>query len=310
MQAAKPPALIKFEMPEVSLSIADIIGRAARFGRENWRLSIRLFAIPELINVVCWEALMMVAQYLWVPVNSYALRALMIIACFLAIGISVLLIRSAFYAQWLLLTGKATSVEQAIATARTYKLFLAYWPTFIVNFIEAAWSTFLIILGAEIMAETVHETERILGVTGMYVALVVMWYLPFRITTLYNMMFAYDFLINEPTYRKGLGRFLFTCSGLPLQVFCSIFLLALTLNLLDIPVLGTSVIENIVEATTKIDREIIQQVGIVPRMMLEATIGLIGSSIAAPTILLLNNEWRIRLEGKDVTDALTKLESR
>lgn len=310
MQLAKfkPTATFEYRLPEMSLSIADIIGRAARIWRSNWKLFAQLFLLPETLYIICWELLVAAVENLWAPLGSMAFRATIMIVGMLAITGSMFLIRAACYAQWLVMSGRESSMDAAVRASYRFKLLVIYWPSIMVDLLEIACATAIVLLSQETMAKQVHEIEELLGLTGLYIAFVIAWYVPFRMLKILNMIAAYHLLVAETTYRKGLADMIVIFSQKPLQIFLSVFLLSLVLTMVEMPVYLFSVVQGILETTTKIPHDVLRWCELVPRVICESCTGAIGSAITASAILLLDNEWRIRVEAKDVVEKLKKLE--
>jgi hypothetical protein len=304
----KSAATIEYELPSVSLSIGDILGRAARIWRANWKLFAGLYLFPEFLYVFCWELLVIAIENLWAPAGSTALRAAIIMVGMLSITTAVFLIRAACYAQWLLMSGREPTLSAALKVAYRFKLIVIYWPTIMVDLLEIAFATALVLMSQEVLAQQVQKTEELLGVSGLYIAFIIAWYMPFRMVKIANIFAAYHFLISESTYRKGLADMIVIFSRKPLQVMFSIFLLSLVLGLIEMPVYLFTVLETILSSTTKISHEQLKWIETIPRAFAESCIGAIGSAIAANATLLLDNEWRIRVEGRDVIENLKRLD--
>jgi len=304
----KPTATIDYELPRMSLSIGDILGRSARIWRSNWKLFAGLYLFPEFLYVFCWEVLVEAVENLWAPTGSFAVRAAIMITGMLAITGSVFLIRAACYAQWLNMSGREPNLQSALKAAYRFKLIVLFWPTIMIDLLEIACATALVLMSQDVMAQQVRKTEELLGVTGLYLGFLIAWYMPFRMIKIANLVASYHFLISESTYRKGLADLIVIFIRKPMQIMFSVFLLSLLLGLIEMPVYLFTLVETIVTATTKLSHEQLKWIETLPRALAESSIGMIGSAITASAVLLLDNEWRIRVEAKDVVEKLNKLE--
>ena len=291
----------------MSLSIGDIIGRAARIWRENWKLFARLYLFPEILYVICWELLVAAIENLWSP-SPFAIRASIMIVGMLAITGSLFLIRAASYAQWLVMSGSYSNISEAVRASYRFKLLVVYWPSIMVDLFEIACATAMVVLGQEVMAKQVRDAEEILGVTGLYIAFIIAWYVPFRVLKILNVIVAYHLLIAQTTYRAGLADLIVIFSRKPLQIFSAVLLLSCVLSMLEMPAYLFSVVQGILESTTKIPHDVLRWLELIPRGFCEGCIGAICSAILASAVLLFDNEWRIRVEAKDVVENLNKLE--
>jgi hypothetical protein len=313
MQKPKLPALIEFEFPDISLSIGDIVSRAARFVRTNYKLVYRLYLVPTSIYVICWELMLWLAEHAWMPMHTkvsnsaFDISLAGIVVCFLLIWFCVWWLRTQALTLWLLMSGAETSLESAVKRSRDFRMLWIYFPTLIIELVEAAWSTVLMIFISQ--AEASKSTTQVLQAAGLYFALLIVWTVPFRMLAILNLFPAYNLLVTESSIGKGFKKFFFYCQNAPLTIFYATAATAIVVNCLELPITIPTAIGGAFQASG-LDQAMIEWFTLVPRLVMEIAIGAVSTAMCTVIAVLLDNELQVRLQGRDVVDRLTKFQSK
>lgn len=297
---------IQFELPANSLTMGDLVGRAARFVRVNYRLVFELFLIPMIVYILCWELLLWLADHLWAPLGGnteFALdiRLAIVLFCFLAIWFCIWWLRVKVLALWLLMTGFETSVIAANKRARDLRMFWIFLPTVFIELTEAAWSTLLMIFISQSDSKSLSAA---LQITGLYFGMLILWILPFRMFATFNLYPAYNALVSEQSLGKGFGKFWFYCTRAPLTLFFATLALVLVIDSLELPIMLPSAVGGALQLSHAFNKDVIEWVELIPRLVMEIVIGVVSSGICSAFAVLLDNDLKIKLEGRDVTSTL------
>lgn len=308
MTEADKVKLIQFELPSNSLSMGDLVGRAARFARINYKLVLELYLIPMSVYVLCWEVLLWMADHLWAPVGevnstfSLDLKVLLVFACFMVIWFCIWWLRVKALTLWFLMTGAETSLTSAAKRARDLRMLWIYLPTVFIELTEAAWSTIITIFISQ--ADSTKSISAALQMTGFYFAILILWLLPFRMLATLNLFPAYHILVSEQSVSKGFAKFWFYCRQAPLTLFFAIFAVVIVIDSLELPILLPTAIGGALQLTNTLNKDLLDWLELIPRLVLEILIGVASSAVFAAFTVLLDNELKIKLEGRDVTSIL------
>ncbi|MDZ4837034.1 MAG: hypothetical protein SGJ27_24895 [Candidatus Melainabacteria bacterium] len=312
MPETNNPVSLQFELPNSSLSIGDLVGRAARFVPANFKFVFKLYLSAVTIYVLGWELLLYIAEYLWTPLESgnsatpFDIRIPLLIACLLIIWFCVWWLRVKTLTLWLLMTGEETNLDTAAARARDFRMLWIYLPTIGIELTEAIWSSLLLIFINHI--ETTESVADTMQATGSYIVLVVLWVLPFRMLAILNLFPAYNALVSERSIKQGFAKFWFHCRRAPMLVIFVTFLTAIVINCLELPIMITAIAEGTLQALGILNKDAIKILTLIPRLVMEIMIGTASSGIFAVVAVLFDNELKIRLEGRDLTSTLKEFE--
>lgn len=300
---------IQFDLPDSSLTIGDLVGRAARFVRANFRLIFELYLIPMTVYVFFWELLFWISNHLFASVTGDSNPALdprvfLLGLCILSIWFCIWWLRVKTLALWLLMTNSEDSVESALKRARDYRMFWIYLPTVFIELTEAVWSTLLLIFMSQ--AETSKSATAALQITGMYFAVLILWVLPFRMLTTLNLFPAYNILVSEQSIGKGFAKFWFYCRRAPLTLLFATVAVVIVLNSIELPSLLPSTIAGALQASQIMSKDLVEWLELMPRLVIESLIGVLTAGICATFIVLVDNQLKIELEGQDVTARLER----
>ena len=304
--------VLQFELPANSLTLGDLVGRSARFVRTNYRFIYELFLIPTAAYVVCWEILFWIADHLWAPVGGNAnvaldLRVGIVVFCFFAIWFCLFWLRVKALTLWLLMTGHETTKDGAVKRARDLRMLWIFLPTACIELIEAVWSTLLMIFISQADTKSVSAAFQI---TGLYFGLLILWLLPFRMLATFNLYPAYHALVSEQTIGKGFAKFWFYCRRAPMTLFLATFLLVFVINSIEMPIMLPPAIGGGLRAIHAFSKETIEWIELIPRLVMEILIGVVSTAMCAAFAVLLDNQLKIKLEGRDVTADLEQFRTR
>lgn len=297
------------ELPTTSLSIADIIGRASRLMRMNYKLCLRILLFPVGLYYVFAELLFGIVQYTWLPQGELQLRIVAGVAgTLICIGV-VFLMKVGNVTLWILMSGKETDPTKAWNRANHPRLLLLFFPTIVVELIGIFLMTFYMIALKDISGQSGDPSASI-ATLMLYLVFLLIWALPMRAFELFNSLVAYNVLISKGSFKAGFKKVWSDFLARPFLLIFALTFLCLIANLIEVTSLLSSLIDNVIRLFLKVNANIVNWIVFVPRLFFEVLTGLMTSWICAASVLLLDNEMSIRLDGSDILTSVEKLEAR
>jgi|AGTN01.1.fsa_nt_gi hypothetical protein len=297
------------ELPSNSLSIADIVGRASRLMRMNYKLGLRILLFPVGLYYIFAEVLFGIVQYTWLPQGDLQLRIVTGVAgTLICIGV-VFLMRVGTVTLWLLMSGKETDPAKAWNRAMHPRLLLLLFPTIVVELIGIFLMTFYMIALKDISEQSGDPSAAIATLT-LYLVFLLIWALPMRAFELFNSLVVYNVLITKGSFKAGFKKVWSDFLARPFLLIFALTFLCLIANLIEVTSLMATIVDGVLRLFLKMNATILNWIVFVPRLFFEVLTGLMTSWICAVSILLLDNEMSIRLDGSDILTSVEKLEGR
>ncbi len=303
MQKLNQP--IKLELPNYSLSVADIAGRAARFTRAHYRILGRLFVVPIALYCIGWQMLYWVMEY----TKSMQMRAIVVVLCFFVILAMFYWMKVAAVAIWLMLAGKEDDLEKAQKKANRLITLLVFLPNLILELIMTSWMTVIIVWLDEVSANTAgsDRTYQAVVIVISYFALLLFSLLPFRFLQLVNLFFGFHLLVSNQTLKAGFQQTLQLFARKGWLIFWAFNFFVVVENLIEVPNWIGLIVESSSLSASHANKPLTAFLAFLPRLTLEVFTGVITCSISAVLIPIFDNELRVRIEAKDITDSLSRL---
>lgn len=296
------------ELPNTSLSVADIVGRAARLMRMNWKHALRVFLFPVGLWYVFAEILFWLVQYTWLPQGDLVLRlAAAAVGTLLCVGV-VYLMKVACVSLWFLMSGKESDPTKAWNRANHPRILLYFAPTMVVELIGIFLMTFYMIALKDVAASA-DPSSSIVTLT-LYLLFLCLWALPMRAFELFNSLVAYNILVSKGSFQAGFRKAWSDFLAKPFLLIYALFFICLIANFIEVTSLLSSLFDGLCRFLLKINENILLWVVFIPRLFFEVLTGLMTSWICGASILLLDNEMSIRLDGSDILASVEKLEAR
>ncbi len=296
---------IQLELPHDSLTVADIIGRAARFTRTHYRIFGKIFLIPLTLYCIGWQML----YWLMEMTDSLVVRAVAVVLCFFVILAMFYWMRVISVAFWLLVAGNEDDFSRATKKANRLTTLLVFLPNLILELIMTSWITVLIVWLDEVsnVSSGTDKTYKAVAIFVSYFALLLISILPIRIFQLVNLFFAYHMLVSEKTLKAGLKQTLQLLRREGWLIFWAFNFFVVVENLIETPNWLGLMLEGSLVSTAQTNKALTAFLAFLPRLVLEVFTGVITWSISTILIPLFDNELRVRIEAKDVTDSLSRL---
>lgn len=294
------------ELPNTSLSVADLVGRASRLMRMNFKLALRIFLFPVGLYYVFAEILFWVVQYTWLPQGDLVLRVCAGAGGTVVCAAVVYLMRVGTVTLWLLMSRKETDAGKAWNRANHPRLLLYFSPTIAIELVGIFLMTFYMIALRDVGQSS--DSSASIVTLSLYLLFLIVWALPMRAFELFNALFAYNILISKGSFRAGLQKVLSDCFSRPLLLIYALLFICLIANLIEVTSLLSGIFDGVCRYLLKIPASILPWVVFVPRLFFEVLTGLMTAWIVAASILLLDNELSIRLDGSDILSSVEKLE--
>ena len=302
-------AELKIEFPKLLLTPADLVGKALRTTRLEWRALLTLLWVPTLINNLAEEPANWITSYWKTEANLLMLIGMAVI------GVLVSVISRVFVAvrtfALLLMLQRPGNRESAVAAARR-QLGTVIVVTLPVILADLAF--YLILIGVSFFfdfaymeaADAGTETAKALVALVVYLSLFGL-FIPYFMFCFCNASFAAIVVSERFSIRKSMSRFWYFVTRSPGYLFSCLLVSGVTYILLGYVYIGLSMILSPGGFFVGPSKDLVKIVwGLISGVLFSP---LAVFWFASTTILgaLLNDQLRMRLDAPDLSKMIDEL---
>lgn len=299
--------MTSLQFQDTSLSITDLAGRSARWIRPNFKSLFAFFFWVQVLYHGSWEAFVWIIEKQGVhafEVDSSRWALLLSFIAFIAIEFEV---GARCVAIWSVMNGKESDLSTALKKARTPRLFVVFLPTILNELSVAIPMSFLLLMANEVTQSRDHPVSIDVTLLFGFLALL-LWIIPFKVIVTANIFAAYTILGREGSIRAGLKKIWFFIRKAPLTVLYSLVLMGSLGSLIELPAMMTLFVDEAIKQFSGLDKTAVNILCLFLRLIVESTFSVVSLAFAIAAAALVDNELRIRLEGKDIMDKLDRIE--
>lgn len=294
-------------LPDTSLPVGDLIGRACRWSRANIRALFKILVYPVLLYELGWEALPFVLGHKQIPGQVF-------FAC-LATALIILLnyeCGARQMAVWRLKASGESDFSSSLRQSRRPALLLVFLPSVIADLVLAC---FILLANEEDFVSWImnllnqFQLEQY-AVALLIPALFIFFLLPYSIVTLWCSLLACTMESERLSVFAAFKRLWGLMRRAPFFFLGAVVLLGVVSNAVQMPTFLLSGLEALIgmapDGAIKLTLEILSlstRVAVIGLLQ----IFLVGLDIAGATCIY--NEMRMRIEGADIIQSLEKAAS-